>query len=145
MKLPVKKFTDTARMPERAHEDDAGLDVFVDDAINEPLWAGETRRLHVGVGVEIPAGHVGLLLPRSSTSLRGLLVHTGVIDAGFVGQLAATVTNLTRDHVPVPRGTKIAQLVLVPMVTPAVDRVEELSNTARGAGGYGSTDREKKS
>jgi dUTP pyrophosphatase len=61
VKLPVKKFTDTARMPERAHADDAGLDMFVDDLCTSPLWPRETRRVYLGVGVRVPAGHMALI------------------------------------------------------------------------------------
>ncbi len=139
MRLPIKLFTSTARVPERAHADDAGCDLFISDDCREPLFVGETRKVSLGVGVEVPEGHVGLLLPRSSTSLRGLLVHPGVVDAGYRGQLAATVTNLTREHVPLQRGMKLCQLLIVPIALPTVEVVEELSESARGTGSFGST------
>jgi dUTP pyrophosphatase len=139
VKLPVKKFTETARLPERAHPDDAGLDVFIDDECKEPLWSGETRRVYLGIGVRIPVGFTGLLLPRGSTALRGLHIHSPPIDAGYTGHLSAIVTNLTREHIPLPRGTKLCQLVVMPIATPEVELVEELGDSARGSKAFGST------
>jgi dUTP pyrophosphatase len=139
VKLPVKKFTATARLPERAHADDAGLDLFVDDECKEPLWSGETRRIYLGVGFRIPIGHMGLIMTRSSTALRGLLIHTPPFGAGYVGHASVVVTNLARDPVPLPRGTKLCQLVVIPIVTPETDLVEELGDSARGAKGFGSS------
>jgi len=138
-KLPIKLFTATARVPERAHEDDAGLDLFVDDECQSPLWPRETRRVYLGIGVRVQPGQMALILPRSSTALRGLLIHSPPIDAGYVGHLSAIVTNTGSDPVPLPRGMKLCQLVVLPIATPRPEVVEDLGDSARGTGSFGSS------
>ena len=138
-KINFKKFSDTARVPEYAHDGDAGADLFVDSNESEPLWAGETRVFWTGIGVEIPPGHVGLITGRSSMSRRGLHVQLGVVDRGYCGDLGVTVYNSTREHQPIPRGTKVAQLLIVPCMRATFEQVEELDKSDRGTGGFGST------
>lgn len=136
--LKCKLFTATARVPERAHAGDAGLDVFLDEP-DGMLYAGETRRLSLGVGFEIPPGCMGLILPRSSTSLSSLMVHSPPIDSTYRGPVWAIFTNLSREHRPYQRGQKLAQLVIVPCLTQEIELVDELSDSARGEKAFGSS------
>lgn len=129
--------------PVRAHETDAGLDLFATNDVIVTRW--ETTMADLGVSVAIPAGYVGLLVERSSTHTLGVGLDNkaGVIDPEYRGVLKAPLgVTGKRDTVFIPGGTKLVQLLVVPVATPAVNLVnnpEDLGTTARGAGGFGST------
>lgn len=129
--------------PVRAHETDAGLDLFTTSDVIVTRW--ETTMADLGVSVAIPAGYVGLLVERSSTHSLGVGLDNkaGVIDTEYRGVLKAPLgVTGKRDTVFIPGGTKLIQLLVVPVATPAVNLVnnpEDLGTTARGAGGFGST------
>lgn len=126
--------------PTRAHDDDAGLDLYVQgDYTIEP---GEMVDLDLGVAIKSPPGTWTLLTGRSSTMRnRGLLVAQGVIDPGYTGPLYATVYNLRREPVQVNDGDRIAQLIVFTNQTESVTpvRVAELPQTSRGSKGFGSS------
>lgn len=134
---------DGGHAPVRAHATDAGLDLFTSNDVT--VTRGETTLADLGVSVAIPAGYVGLLVERSSTHKRGvgLANKAGVIDPEYRGVLKAPLgVTGKRDTVFIPGGTKLVQLLVVPVATPAVNLVnnpEDLGTTARGAGGFGST------
>lgn len=127
-------------LPQRAYSDDAGLDLVV----SEPTYLepGEFTDVPVGVSVELPPWSWGLVTGRSSAlRKRGLLVHTGVIDAGYRGPLFAGAWNMTEDTVRVEKGERIAQLIIHHNSTRNVEpiRVDVLSPSERGTSGFGST------
>lgn len=137
--LPIKKLDPQATLPTRAHADDAGLDLYsLEDA---QLASGEGRIVKTGVAVALPEGHVGLICDRSSMAKRGLKTAGGVIDAGYRGELGVVLMNLSGQTQKVAKGERIAQLLVVPVATPAVQEVADLGETARGAKGFGSTGR----
>lgn len=127
-------------LPTRGHEDDAGLDLYISQrCVIEP---GEFQDLPTAVSGALPAGYWGLLTGRSSTLRnRGLLVHPGVIDVGYRGELFVGVMNLTSETVVVEPGVRIAQLIPVPMPEQLVQAraVEQLPDGSRGDNGFGST------
>lgn len=128
--------------PTRAHPDDAGLDLRAD--IDRPFTLGRGSRalIPTGVTAAIPAGHAGLVCPRSGTALKHGVTITnapGVIDAGYRGDIGVVLHNLGAGVFTIRPGDRIAQLVIVPIVTPATVVVETLDDTDRGAGGFGST------
>lgn len=134
---------DGGHAPVRAHETDAGLDLFTSFDVFVTRW--ETTLVDLGVSVAIPAGYVGLLVERSSTHTLGVGLDNkaGVIDPAYRGVVKAPLgATGKRDTVFIPGGTKLVQLLVVPVATPAVNLVtnlEDLGTTARGAGGFGST------
>ena len=135
--MDAKRLDASAILPTRAHPDDAGLDLYaLEDASFEP---GEGLIVRTGVAVAVPAGHVGLICDRSSMAKRGLKTAGGVIDAGYRGELGVVLWNISGQAQRVGKGERLAQLLIVPVATPAVREVEELGATARGAGGFGST------
>ncbi len=137
--LPVKKLSPEAVLPTRAHADDAGLDLYsLEDAA---LADGEGRIVKTGVAIALPPGHVGLISDRSSMAKRGLKTAGGVIDAGYRGELGVVLLNLSGKMQSVAKGERIAQLLILPVATPAVLEVAELDTTARGDKGFGSTGR----
>lgn len=131
-------------LPSRATAFSAGFDLRARLGVGEMcvLDAGERRLIHTGFAAQIPAGWCGLVCPRSGMALRGITVLNapGVIDSDYRGEIGVILVN----HGSFPRGIlhgdRIAQLVLVPGATVAVlEEVSELDDTARSAGGFGST------
>jgi dUTP pyrophosphatase len=132
---------DNARcIPQRAHPMDAGADLVA----KEPTWLIKGRRTLVKTGVytEIQPGYVGLLFPRSSLSKFGVTMtnSVGVIDSDYRGEIMASLMySGDMDGYWISEGDKIVQLVMVPIALPTFEVVEDLSNTERGSGGFGST------
>ncbi len=137
--LPIRRLDAAAIIPTRAHSDDAGLDLYgLEDASIAP---GEGKILRTGVSVAVPAAHVGLVCDRSSMAKRGLKTAGGVIDAGYRGELAVVLWNVSAVAQTIKKGERIAQMLVIPIVTPAPVETEDLGATARGIGGFGSTGR----
>ena len=141
MNLRVRRLDDRAVLPAHAHPADAGLDLH---ALEETTLApGERAAIPTGIAVEIPAGHAGLVLPRSGLALRhgiALVNAPGLIDSGYRGELRVLLLNTDRRVAfQIAPGDRIAQLVVVRAETVAVFEAEELSVSARGAGGFGSS------
>ena len=141
MRLEFKRLDPSVPLPGSAHAGDAGLDLRAN--VDAEVGPGERAMIPTGLAVAIPAGYAGLVLPRSGlASFQGLTLANspGLIDAGYRGEITCSVVNLDRDRpVKIARGDRIAQLVVValPAVEPAV--VEDLPESTRGAGGFGST------
>lgn len=129
-------------MPMRAHEDDAGLDMYVSERV--AIRPGEFVDVASGIAVELPEGTWGLIQGRSSTlRKRGILVNPGVIDVGYRGPLFSGCWNLGRETQILEVGERVAQLIIIANVTEMVHVVEadELSEHERGSNGFGSSGR----
>lgn len=146
MELKIKRLSDKAIMPIRAHEGDAGLDLTATSITSEINECGQFILVyHSDIAVEIPDGYVGLLFPRSSIAKKSIQFTNavGVIDSGYRGEIMAKVRNTSGDSVPAVYkvGEKFAQLVIVPYVSDiTITETTELQDSDRGAGGYGSSD-----
>ena len=143
MTLRFTRLSDDARAPAQAHPGDAGYDLFASEAAL--LGPGERASVGTGIAVAIPDGCAGLVLPRSGLARRhgiGLANAPGLIDSGYRGELRVLLLNADRaEEFQVGVGDRIAQLVLVRYESPPLEEVGELEETARGAGGFGSTGR----
>lgn len=141
IELRVMRVRDNAVLPTRAHSGDAGLDLTACEAVT--IEAGERTAVGTGIAVAIPDDHAGLVVPRSGLALRhGLSIVNapGVIDTGYRGEVRVILLNTDRDHAfTVEPGMRIAQLLVVPVQTADVVEVDELTETARGDGGFGSS------
>jgi dUTP pyrophosphatase len=141
MRLHVRRLDPAATLPERAHDDDAGLDLYSCEAVT--VWAGARASVRTGIALEIPSGHAGLVLPRSGLAARhgiALVNSPGLIDSGYRGEVRVLLLNTDADaHFEVSPGDRIAQLLLVPFATAEAVEVEELAASERGDGGFGST------
>ena len=138
MRLRIKRLYPDAKAPEYIHKGDAGLNLFSREKKN--LASGERVLLSTGIAFEIPEGYVGLVWDRSGLSNKqGLKLLGGVIDAGYRGEIFVGLVNLGREAYTVNVGDKIAQILIQPVVSVVLEEVEELSETGRGAGGFGST------
>ena len=148
MELKFKRLEDEAVLPIRSTEGAAGIDltcIKIDTALNE---ANQLMLVyHTGLAVEIPAGYVGLLIPRSSIWKKSLWLtdNVGVIDADYRGEIIA-IMKATTDVVPAiyKQGERFCQLVIVPVPEYEVTEVSELSDTKRGENGFGSTGTDNK-
>ena len=137
-KLKVKVLS--GDVPAYAHEGDAGLDMRAAKSLQVPAHGHTT--VGTGIACEVPSGCVGLVFPRSGLACKsGVALRNcvGVIDSGYRGEIKATLTNDTDEPFVVESGDRIAQMVVMPYCPCVVERVEELSETERGDGGYGST------
>ena len=141
MRLAVRRLDPAARLPARAHDGDAGLDLHALEPFE--LAPGERAMVRTGVAVEIPDGHAGLVLPRSGLARRhgiALVNAPGLIDAGYRGEVCVLLLNTDREAPFVAAaGDRIAQLVLVRVEAAEITEVEALAESARGAGGFGSS------
>jgi len=141
--LRFRRLSAAARPPAQAHEGDAGYDLHAAEAVT--IGPGERASVATGIAVAIPAGQAGLVVPRSGLAARhGISVVNapGLIDSGYRGELRVLLLNTDRSEpFSVEPGDRIAQLVLVDVGTPELEEVAELDETARGAGGFGSTGR----
>ena len=140
MELKVKRLTETARLPEKAHQGDLGYDVFAD----EDKWIpyGEYRLISTGISVLNNTYKYGFLIKdRSSIAMKGLFTHAGVIDAGYTGEIKVFFHNVSNTSIKIEKGDKIAQLIPTKVINFEVEEVEELFQTKRGDNGFGSTGR----
>ncbi|HWW68035.1 MAG TPA: dUTP diphosphatase [Solirubrobacterales bacterium] len=143
MELKVSRLRDGAVMPTRAHDGDAGLDLYACEAAH--IGPGERWSVGTGVAVEIPEGHAGLVLPRSGLARdHGISLPNspGLIDSGYRGEIRVLLLNTDpADTFNVEPGDRIAQLVISPVVLVEPVEVEVLAESARGDGGFGSSGR----
>jgi dUTP pyrophosphatase len=143
VELRVLKLKEGAVLPTRAHEGDAGLDLYACEAAH--LGPGERWSVGTGVAVEVPEGHAGLVLPRSGLAREhgiALVNAPGLIDAGYRGEVRVLLLNTDPAEVfRVAPGERIAQLVVAPIAVAEPVEAEALSGSGRGDGGFGSSGR----
>jgi dUTP pyrophosphatase len=139
--LRVRRLDERALLPTRAHDDDAGLDLYA--LGGSSLAPGERASISTGIALEIPPGHAGLVLPRSGLALRhgiALVNAPGLIDPGYRGEVRVLLLNTdSSEPFEISAGDRIAQLLLVRTEVAVVVEDEELSESTRGAGGFGSS------
>lgn len=140
LKVKVKRLNPEAKLPSYAHPGDVGLDMY--SLEDYELKAGERKVFPFGFALEFPTGYAAIVKDKSSLP-RNAGIHTmgGVFDAGYRGEYNAQLINLGRESYQVKKGDKLAQLVIYPVAIAELEEVAELSDTSRGAGGFGSTGR----
>ena len=125
-----------AKMPAKAHPDDAGFDLFaLEDAV---VPTRDFAKIPTGVHIEIPKGYVGLVTSKSGLMGKGLTCR-GTIDSNYRGAIWAVVYNHSDKDYKFSKGDKVTQLVILPYLVDELTEVENLSDTDRGNGGFGST------
>jgi dUTP pyrophosphatase len=143
VELTVAKLKEGALLPTRAHEGDAGLDLYACEAAH--IGPGERWSVGTGIAVEIPDGHAGLVLPRSGIAREngiGLVNSPGLIDSGYRGELRVLLLNNDpAETFRVSPGDRIAQLLLTPIAIAEPVEATALADSARGDGGFGSSGR----
>lgn len=131
------QLDDGAIMPERAHPEDAGLDLFTSKTIHVPARGSAT--IDTGVHVQLPEGTAGVLMSKSGLNVNYNITSTGLIDEGYTGSIKVKLYNHGDQGVCITEGGKISQLVIVPVQRPVPIQVEQITGGERGTGGFGST------
>ena len=139
MELYVKRHTDTARLPEKAHQGDLGYDIFADEDVD--LSHNEYKLISTGISVKCSNGGWGWIIKdRSSMAVKGLFSHAGVIDGGYTGEIKVLLQNVGEFY-QIKKGDKIAQLIPTKVTSFEVMETTELHGGHRGSKGFGSTGR----
>jgi dUTP pyrophosphatase len=138
IKVKVKKLSPDAILPKYAHEGDAGMDLFsIEDLI---IKAGERALVHTGISIELPQGFVALIWDKSGLAAKnGLKTMGGVIEYTYRGEYCVVIFNSSNQNFEIKKGQKIAQILVQPICTAEIEEVQELSDSARGEKGFGST------
>lgn len=123
--------------PTRAHDDDAGLDLYAPK--DGYIHGGGSCTFDTGVHVEISKGYAGFLKSKSGLNCKHGLTSEGVIDAGYTGSIVVKLYNHSGTDYTIRAGEKISQLVILPILTPEIELVDSLEDTERGTDGFGST------
>ena len=142
MQVKIKKLDPRAKIPTYGTEFSAGADLYNMDGNDIVIGAHETVMIKLGFAIEIPDGYAGLVFARSGlASKRGIAPanKVGVVDSDYRGECMVALHNHTENEVAVEGGERIAQLCIVPFLKAEFEESEELSETDRGGGGFGST------
>jgi dUTP pyrophosphatase len=141
LSLRVKRLDPRAVLPSRAHEGDAGLDLHALEPVE--LAPGERAQVRTGIAIALPPGTAGLVLPRSGLAARhGISVVNapGLIDEGYRGELQVLLLNTDRETTfRAGAGDRIAQLIIVDVEAPEIVESDDLGDSSRGTGGFGSS------
>ncbi len=142
IKVNFKKLNENAIKPTYGTEFAAGADLYACEGGEVTLAPGETKLIHTGLSMEIPEGYAGLIYARSGIATkRGLAPanKVGVIDSDYRGEIMVSLYNHSDSEQTLADGERIAQLVITPFLKVEYTETDELSDTVRGAGGFGST------
>lgn len=135
--MKIKIFKDGTKLPKKSHLPDSGLDIFMPEGFE--LDTLETKTIGLGIGVAIPEGHAGMLVPRSSIADMGLLVQTSIIDPDYTGEIHLIITNCSKNKITVEKDARVCSLVVYTVLNPYLEIVDKFEQTERGTNGLGST------
>ncbi|MBR6572967.1 MAG: dUTP diphosphatase [Clostridia bacterium] len=142
MELRIKKLNSSAVIPSYGSASAAGADLYACEGAEVTIQPGETKLIHTGIAMEIPEGYVGLVYARSGIAVkRGLAPanKVGVIDSDYRGEIMVAIHNHSGEEQTIADAERIAQIVITPYLTVDFTLAEELDETDRGVGGFGST------
>ena len=134
--LLIKRLTETSTTPTKANSSDAGFDLYSDEDVI--IKSGESVLVSTGVAMAIPENHAGLIWDRSSMGGKGIHSFAGVVDSGYRGEVKVCLFNTGEDY-KIVRGDRIAQILIQPAPNIELIEVEDLNDTERGIGGFGSS------
>ncbi len=138
MKIKIKKLTESAKLPNFAKDEDAGMDIYSDEEII--IESGKKVAIRTGIAIEFPKEYAALIWDKSGVALnKGLTKIGGVFDSGYRGEYKILLYNLNEEPVKINKGEKIAQILFHKIEHPEVEVCNELSESERGCCGFGST------
>lgn len=138
MNLKITKLHPDAKIPQYAHHNDAGMDLFCVEEVT--IKPGERLQIKTGIAMEIPDGYVGLIWDKSGLSHKfGLRTLGGVVDSGYRGEILIGMYNLGTEPYVFEVGNKVAQMLIQKVEQPSIIEVESLSESVRGDKAFGST------
>ena len=132
--MKIKLIDFNGHAPVRAHDNDAGADVF--SPHDQTIYPGQVYKLPLGFGLELPDGYAGYIFPRSSLSSKGIVCELPPIDSGYRGEVHAIISNVSNSSYDIKEGERIGQLVIMPVILPEFTYEK---SAGRGAGAFGST------
>lgn len=136
--LNFKFFNDGTKLPSKSHETDGGLDIYIPESFE--IMPFETKCIGLNIGVEIPEGYAGMLVPRSSSAKKGLIMQTSLIDVGYTGEIHLIITNCSLNTITIDKDSRVCSLVVYPIYNATkLNVVEEFKESARGNDGLGSS------
>lgn len=138
------KLDEGARMPEKAHDADAGFDLFSPDEFTvAPMISNQAGMaiIDTKMCMQIPTGYCGVIMSKSGLNVKHDLTATGLVDALYNGHIVVKLYNHGNTEYKIYKGDKIAQIIILPVPTVKLSLVDSLEETERGAGGFGSTGR----
>jgi dUTP pyrophosphatase len=138
LKIYCKKLSGTAQLPKYGRDGDAGLDLHSNQsAVLDP---NSRQLIKTGIAMAIPKGYVGLVWDRGGMAAKkGITTMAGVVDSNYRGEVGVVLLNTTNEPYVITAGDRIAQMLIQPVVNAVLEQVEELDETNRGAGAYGSS------
>lgn len=140
--INIKILNKNAKMPTYGSSEAAGADLYACISESVTIQPGESAWIPTGIAMELPIGYVGLIFARSSMGVkRGLAPanKVGVIDSDYRGEIRVVLYNHSKQEQTIDPNERVAQIAVMPVVSPGFVQVEELSDTQRAAGGFGST------
>ena len=139
MQIKIKKIKEDAKLPQYMHPGDVGMDLYsMEEKI---LLPGEHYFFYHGFALEFDHGYAAIVKDKSSISKAGLHIMGGVFDAGYRGEYNTHLVNLSDKPYTIEKGDKVSQLIIYPVAIAELQEVEELSDSSRGTGAFGSTGR----
>lgn len=134
--MKIKLFKDV-KLPTKSHQSDCGLDLYLpEDILINPF---ETIVIGLGIGIQIPEGFAGMIVPRSSTAKKGLICQTSIIDPGYNGEIHLIITNCSNDNFSFKKGDRLGSLIIYSILNPYLEEVKEFEKSERGERRFGSS------
>jgi dUTP pyrophosphatase len=134
--MKIKLFKNV-QLPKKSHLPDCGLDCFMPESFElKPL---ETKTIGLGIGIQVPEGFAGMLVPRSSIAEKGLIIQTSIIDPDYTGEIHLIITNCSNNVVKIEERQRVCSLVVYNILNVRLDAVYDFENTERGSHGLGSS------
>ena len=134
--MKIKLMKDV-QLPKKSHLPDSGLDCFMPESFE--LKPFETKAIGLGIGIQVPEGFAGMLVPRSSIAEKGLLIQTSIIDPDYTGEIHLIITNCSNNNVVIEKNQRVCSLVVYNVLNVRLDIVYDFEQTDRGNNGLGST------
>lgn len=135
--MKIRKVRNEIMLPKQAKIGDAGFDLFLPESFD--ISPFETKTIGLGLGIQVPEGFAGMLVPRSSVAQKGLVIQTSIIDPGYTGEIHLIVTNCSNEYFKFEQGERLCSLVIYSVLMPKFELVEEFEKTQRGNTGLGSS------
>ena len=134
--MKIKLFKNV-QLPKKSHLPDCGLDCFIPESFElQPL---ETKTIGLGIGIQVPEGFAGMLVPRSSIAERGLVIQTSIIDPDYTGEIHLIITNCSNNVAKIEENQRVCSLVIYNVLNVRLDVVYDFEITERGNNGLGSS------
>lgn len=134
--MKIKLFKEV-KLPTKSHQSDCGLDLYLPEDVE--ILPFKTVVIGLGIGIQVPEGFAGMIVPRSSTAKKGLICQTSIIDPGYNGEIHLIITNCSNDNFSFKKGDRLGSLIIYSILNPYLEEVKEFEKSERGEGRFGSS------